>query len=72
VLGKAQTSVDGPLAITGSKREYYREHPRSFVLDLRWQRELSAAALAEFEAVAGELNRTYAWSEAPAPASEDA
>lgn len=65
LLGKAQTSAEGPLAISGSKREYYTQHPKTFVLDLRWKRELSAEALAEFERVAGELNREYAWNEAP-------
>lgn len=67
LLQNAQTKADGPLAISGSKKAYYQEHPRSFVLDLRWRRELSPEALAEFEAVAGELNRSYAWDAAPEP-----
>ncbi len=70
LLQKTQTKVDGPIAISGSKKEYYAGHPRSFVLDLRWKRELPAAALAEFEAVASEMNRAYAWDEEPAPTSD--
>jgi hypothetical protein len=44
-------------------REWYAAHPCGIVLDLRWKREMSADALAAFEAVAGETNRAYAWEE---------
>ncbi len=63
LLEGAQTRVGGALAISGDKRGYYQEHPRGFVLDLRWQRELSAEALAEFESVAHETNAPHAWNE---------
>lgn len=66
LLQKTQTKADGAVPISGSKKEYYASHPKSFVLDLRWKRELPAAALAEFEAVAAEMNRAYAWDEEPA------
>ncbi len=42
-------------------RTYYGEHPPAIVLDLRWQRELSAGSLALFEQLAGDLNRRFAW-----------
>jgi hypothetical protein len=41
----------------------YGNHFRGIVLDLRWKHEMSADALAVFEAVAGETNRAYAWEE---------
>lgn len=64
LLQKAQTKPEGgSMPISGSKKDYYASHPKSFVLDLRWKRELPAAALAEFEAVAGALNAQYAWNE---------
>lgn len=63
LLEGAQTRVGGALPISGEKRGYYQEHPRGFVLDLRWQRELSPAALAEFEAVAHDANVAHAWNE---------
>lgn len=49
------------LAIGGAKKDYYASHPRGFVLDMRWKNELSAEALAAFDSVAGETNRSYAW-----------
>lgn len=64
LLGKAQTRDGGSLPISGSKKSYYEAHPKTFVLDLRWKRELSADALAEFERVAGAYNTRHAW-EAP-------
>jgi hypothetical protein len=64
LLQKAQTKPEGgSMPISGSKKDYYAAHPKSFVLDLRWKRELPAEALAEFEAVAGALNAQYAWNE---------
>lgn len=61
LLDKTQTSPGGSIPISGAKRDYYDAHPKAFVLDLRWQRELSPDALAEFEAAAGDVNRAYAW-----------
>jgi hypothetical protein len=61
LLEGARTRVGAEHGISGDKRAYYEQHPRSIVLDQRWRRELSAEALAEFEAVAGETNRAYAW-----------
>jgi hypothetical protein len=72
LLEGAQTRVGGALAISGDKRGYYQEHPRGFVLDLRWKRELSEAALAEFESVAHEANAPYAWDEEPVNERESA
>ncbi len=63
LLEGAQTRADGAIPISGDKRGYYGEHPRSFVHDLRWHRELSPEALADFDAVAGETNRAFAWDE---------
>jgi hypothetical protein len=40
---------------------YYAAHPRAFVLDLRWQQELDAAARARFAELAGETNEELAW-----------
>jgi hypothetical protein len=51
------------LAIGGAKKDYYAGHPRAFVLDMRWQKELSPEALAAFDAVAGETNRPYAYDD---------
>jgi hypothetical protein len=65
LLARTQTKADGALPISGSKKDYYQKHPKDFVLDLRWRRELSAETLAEFEAIAGALNRDYAWDEPP-------
>lgn len=62
LLENAQTRVGGALEISGQKRGYYESHPRGVVLDERWKRELSAQALEEFERVAGEINRGYAWT----------
>ena len=45
------------LAIGGAKKDYYAAHPRGFVLDLRWQKELSKEALAAFDAVAAKRTR---------------
>jgi hypothetical protein len=64
LLEGARTAAGGELAIGGDKRDYYASHPRGFVLDLRWKSELSADALAAFDAVAGETNRSYAYAEA--------
>jgi hypothetical protein len=61
LLEGAQTRVGGALPVSGGKRSYYATHPREFALDLRWQRELGAGALADFEAVAGATNRQHAW-----------
>ncbi len=63
LLEGARTRPGADLGIGGGKRDYYAEHPRGFVLDVRWKRELSARALADFEAVAGPTNRAYAWNE---------
>lgn len=63
LLARTQTKADGALPISGSKKDYYQQHPKDFVLDLRWRHELSAEALADFEEVAGALNRRYAWEE---------
>jgi hypothetical protein len=52
------------LAIGGAKKDYYASHPRGFVLDLRWKKELSSDALAAFDDIAGETNRPYAWEDA--------
>jgi len=51
------------LAIGGAKKDYYAEHPRTFVLDLRWKNELSREALDAFDEVAGETNRAYAYDD---------
>ena len=48
-------------SIGGAKRAYYAAHPRSFLLDTRWQTELSRSALADFDEVAGETNRPHAF-----------
>lgn len=61
LLTRTQTKSGGAAPISGSKKDYYGAHPRGFVLDLRWKRELPAQALADFEAVAGALNAHYAW-----------
>ena len=57
----AQTRVGGALEISGAKKGYYAEHPRGFVLDERWRRELTEEAQTTFESIAGETNREYAW-----------
>lgn len=57
----ARTQVGGELGIAGEKRQYYENHPRTFVLDQRWRRELPKDALAVFEELAGEVNRPFAW-----------
>lgn len=63
LLDRTQTGRGGAIPISGAKRDYYAAHPKAFVLDLRWQRELSPEALADFEDVAGALNRNYAWND---------
>lgn len=63
LLEGARTRAGADLAIGGDKRDYYAEHPRGFVLDVRWKKELSEQALAAFDAVAGTTNRAYAWNE---------
>jgi hypothetical protein len=63
LLAGARTAAGGELAIGGDKHDYYAAHPRGFVLDLRWKKELSTDALAAFDAVAGETNRAYAYDE---------
>lgn len=56
---------EGSVVELGDKtRAYYEAHPRAIVLDERWRRELPAPALEAFEAVAGDVNRRYAWPEA--------
>lgn len=57
----ARTQVGGELGIAGEKRAYYENHPRGFVLDQRWRRELDALSLAVFDEVAGEINARFAW-----------
>ena len=57
----ARTQVGGELGIAGEKRAYYENHPRGFVLDQRWRRELDPQSLATFDAVAGEVNARFAW-----------
>ena len=57
----AQTRVGGALEISGAKKGYYAEHPRGFVLDERWRRELTDDARATFESIASETNQRYAW-----------
>ena len=64
LLEGARTRPGGELAIGGDKAGYYREHPRGFVLDVRWKQELSPEALAAFERVAGETNVAHAWPDA--------
>lgn len=49
--------------LTNKTRAHYGAHPRGIVLDLRWKREMSAEARAEFDEVAGEANAPYAWDE---------
>jgi hypothetical protein len=63
LLEGARTRPGGEIAIGGEKHDYYAAHPRGFVLDMRWKKELSADALAAFDEVAGEINRPYAWNE---------
>ena len=70
LLEGAQTRIGGAIPISGDKRGYYQEHPRGFVLDRRWERDLAASALAEFEAVAHETNLPYAWNETVLTGSE--
>lgn len=53
-----------PLSVR--RRDWYATHPRGLLLDLRWRHEMSPAALTAFQAVAGEVNRAYAWDE-PVP-----
>lgn len=55
--------VANPVNPGEKTRDWYGTHPRGIALDLRWKREMSADALAVFEAVAGETNRAYAWEE---------
>ncbi|MGH8899326.1 MAG: sulfotransferase family protein [Egibacteraceae bacterium] len=61
---RASSEGAGVVQLNGKTRDWYAAHPRGIVLDLRWKHELSADALAAFEAVAGETNRAYAWEEA--------
>ncbi len=57
---------DGSVVSLGDKtREYYEAHPPAIVFDERWRRELSAEALAAFEAEAGATNAPYAWEGSP-------
>lgn len=63
LLEGARTRPGAELGIGGDKRDYYAEHPRGFVLDVRWKKELSREALEAFERVAGETNRAFAWNE---------
>lgn len=62
--GTAQTAVGGSVPISGSKKDYYEAHPKTFVLDQRWRREVPAEALAEFERVVDGYNAAYAWEPA--------
>lgn len=51
------------IELTDKTRAHYGDHPRGFVLDLRWRSEMSPQALADFEAEVGSGNHTYAWNE---------
>jgi len=53
------------LDLAGSARAYYDAHPAAIVLDLRWQRELSSADAALFEARAASVNQRFAWPPTP-------
>lgn len=58
----AQTRADGALPISGEKRGYYASHPRTFVLDRRWERELTPEVVRTFEELAGETQKRAAWN----------
>jgi hypothetical protein len=54
--------AEGSVVELGDKtRDWYGGRERGISLDLRWRHELGAAALAEFEEIAGEANEPYAW-----------
>jgi hypothetical protein len=59
----AREAIPGVITPDDATRAWYAAHPVEVVPDLRWRRELSAADLAAFEAVAGEANRAYAWEQ---------
>lgn len=63
LFARERAPGDGVVELTEKTREHYGAHPRGVVLDLRWKRELSAEARAEFDAVAGETNAPYAWDD---------
>ncbi|MGK5729856.1 hypothetical protein [Streptomyces sp. URMC 124] len=58
--GDANGASPAHFTVDASKREHYSGHPPAVVLDLRWQREMPADALAVFDEVAGEVNVPYA------------
>lgn len=60
---RVRRAGSGLIEVSDRRRDWYGAHPRAIVLDLRWEREMSADALAAFEEVAGETNRAYAWEE---------
>ncbi|MDQ3033701.1 MAG: sulfotransferase [Myxococcota bacterium] len=64
LFARERAPGDGVVELTEKTREHYGAHPRGVVLDLRWKREMSAQARAEFDAVAGEANAPYAWNDA--------
>lgn len=61
LVAREQGLTKGAVELDDKHRPYYAQHPSSIVLDLRWRQELCAAALAEFERLAGEANAPYAW-----------
>jgi hypothetical protein len=59
----ARPAVPGVITPDDPTRAWYAAHPVEVVPDLRWRRELSTDDLAAFEAVAGTVNRAYAWEQ---------
>lgn len=49
------------LDLAADNLAYYAPHPAAIVLDLRWQRELTAETRALFEEIAGAVNERFAY-----------
>lgn len=61
LMAREQPNDGSVLSLGAKTRGYYEAHPPAIVFDERWRRELSAEALAAFEAEAGSTNAPYAW-----------
>jgi hypothetical protein len=59
-----ERKTDGTIIeLTDKTRAHYGDHPRGFMLDLRWKAEMSEQALSDFDAEVGAGNSAYAWNE---------
>lgn len=54
---------DSVIALPNRTREYYKDHPATISLDMRWKREMKPEHAALFEQVAGRFNTSLKWGD---------